>query len=112
MQVKLEVLYFALMVHLKRMLHPVERVRLFVDRASSVQPQWQLTAQNAGAVAHICRQLDGIPLALELAAARTRVLSVQAIASRLVKEIVALGGDASKFVSPRVKDRLLAKLRP
>jgi len=60
-----------------------EAVRLFVDRATSVQPQWRLTAQNAGAVAQICRQLDGIPLALELAAARTRVLSVQVIAARL-----------------------------
>ncbi|MCW5635405.1 MAG: tetratricopeptide repeat protein [Rubrivivax sp.] len=58
-------------------------VRLFVDRASAVQPRWRLDPANGPAVAAICRQLDGIPLALELAAARTRALSVQAIAERL-----------------------------
>ncbi len=60
-----------------------EAVRLFVDRASAVQPGFRLEAGNAAAVAEICRRLDGIPLALELAAARTRALSVQAIAARL-----------------------------
>jgi len=60
-----------------------EAVRLFVDRASAVQPAFRLTAANAAAVAEICRRLDGIPLALELAAARARALSVQAIAARL-----------------------------
>jgi predicted ATPase/class 3 adenylate cyclase len=58
-------------------------VRLFLDRAGSVQPTFRLDADNAAAVASICRRLDGIPLALELAAARTRALSVQAIAERL-----------------------------
>ncbi|MFT3817148.1 MAG: tetratricopeptide repeat protein [Rubrivivax sp.] len=60
-----------------------EAVRLFVDRASAVQPGFRLEAGNAAAVAEICRRLDGIPLALELAAARTRALSAQAIAARL-----------------------------
>lgn len=60
-----------------------EAVRLFLDRARAVQPSLQLDADNAAAVASICRRLDGIPLALELAAARARVLSVQAIAERL-----------------------------
>ena len=60
-----------------------EAVRLFVDRAQSVQPGFALTAQNAKAVVEICRRLDGIPLALELAAARVRSLSVEAIAERL-----------------------------
>lgn len=60
-----------------------EAVRLFVDRASAVRPAFRLDAGNAAAVSEICRRLDGIPLALELAAARTRALSVQAIAARL-----------------------------
>jgi predicted ATPase len=60
-----------------------EAVRLFVDRATAAQPAFSLTPENAAAVADICRGLDGIPLALELAAARTRALSVQAIAQRL-----------------------------
>lgn len=60
-----------------------EAVRLFVDRASAARSTFRLDEGNAAAVALICRQLDGIPLALELAAARTRALSVQAIATRL-----------------------------
>jgi predicted ATPase/class 3 adenylate cyclase len=60
-----------------------ESVRLFVDRASAVQPSFHLSPQNAAAVADICHRLDGIALAIELAAARMRVLSADAIASRL-----------------------------
>ena len=60
-----------------------EAVRLFLDRAQAVQPAFRLDDHNAPAVAEICRRLDGIALALELAAARIRTLSVQAIAARL-----------------------------
>jgi predicted ATPase/class 3 adenylate cyclase len=60
-----------------------EAVRLFVDRARAAQAAFTLDAGNAEAVAQICQRLDGIPLALELAAARTRALPVQAIAQRL-----------------------------
>lgn len=60
-----------------------ESVRLFIDRASAVQPSFHLSLQNAAAVADICHRLDGIALAIELAAARMRVLSADAIASRL-----------------------------
>lgn len=60
-----------------------EAVRLFVERARSVRPEFALTPQNARAVVDVCRQLDGIPLAIELAAARTRVLAVEQIAARL-----------------------------
>jgi predicted ATPase/transcriptional regulator with XRE-family HTH domain len=58
-------------------------VRLFCQRVSQVEPDFSLNAENAAAVAHICRRLDGIPLALELAAARAAALSVQDIAERL-----------------------------
>jgi predicted ATPase len=60
-----------------------DAVRLFIERATAAQPAFRLTAANAPAVAAICAQLDGIPLALELAAARVRTLTVEVIAARL-----------------------------
>jgi non-specific serine/threonine protein kinase len=60
-----------------------ESVRLFVDRAAAASPGFSLTDQNAAAVAEICRRLDGIPLALQLAAARIRAMAVEQIAARL-----------------------------
>jgi tetratricopeptide (TPR) repeat protein len=60
-----------------------EAVRLFIERAHGVQPGFALTLGNARAVAEVCRRLDGIPLAIELAAARVSVLSVAQIAARL-----------------------------
>ena len=60
-----------------------EAVRLFVERARLRCPDFELTERNAETVARICSGLDGIPLAIELAAARVRVLSVEEIASRL-----------------------------
>jgi predicted ATPase/class 3 adenylate cyclase len=60
-----------------------EAVRLFVDRARAVMPSFSLTPSDAAAVVEICRRLDGIPLAIELAAARVTHLSVQEIAVRL-----------------------------
>jgi predicted ATPase/class 3 adenylate cyclase len=64
-------------------LRQCEAVRLFVDRAQAVQPAFAVTPRNAPALAEICRRLDGIPLAIELAAARVRALSVEQIAARL-----------------------------
>jgi predicted ATPase/class 3 adenylate cyclase len=60
-----------------------EAVGLFVERATAASTNFRLTAQNAAAVLEICARLDGIPLAIELAAARVRMLSVEQIASRL-----------------------------
>ncbi len=60
-----------------------EAVRLFVDRATFVLPGFSVTASNAAAVAQVCARLDGIPLAIELAAARVKVLTVDQIAARM-----------------------------
>ncbi len=60
-----------------------EAVRLFVDRATAARPDFRLGPENAALVAQICRRLDGIPLAIELAAARVKVLTPQQIAARL-----------------------------
>ena len=69
-------------------------VQLFVERATAARPEFSITDANAGAVAEICHRLDGIPLALELAAARLRSMSVEAIAARLSDRFRLLtGGD-------------------
>ena len=60
-----------------------DAVRLFIDRVSAVQPGFVLSDRNAAAVADICHRLDGIPLALELAAARARAMPVETLATRL-----------------------------
>jgi predicted ATPase len=65
------------------MLLRADAVRLFVERARSRQPHFALTEQNAPAIAKICGRLDGIPLALELAAARVGALPLDRIATRL-----------------------------
>src|SRR5262249_55168758 len=60
-----------------------EAVRLFIERAVAVKPDFKITNENAPAVAEICHLLDGLPLAIELAAARVKVLTPQAMLSRL-----------------------------
>ena len=65
--------------------------RLFVERARAARPGWQLGDPEAEAVARICRRLDGLPLALELAASRLRALSAVAIADRLEDGLAVLG---------------------
>jgi predicted ATPase/DNA-binding CsgD family transcriptional regulator len=67
-------------------------VRLFVDRASAVNPDFALTEQTVEAVAEICRRLDGLPLAIELAAARTRFLTPAALLTRLERRLPLLTG--------------------
>ena len=71
-----------------------EAARLFVERAVAVQPTFEISEQNAPAIAEVCRRLDGIPLAIELAASRARALSVETIAARLGDRFRLLtGGD-------------------
>ena len=69
-------------------------VSLFTERAHAAAPGFELTAGNAAAVAEICRRLDGLPLAIELAAARVRLLPPQALASRLDERFGLLTGGA------------------
>ncbi|HET8523536.1 MAG TPA: helix-turn-helix domain-containing protein, partial [Thermomicrobiales bacterium] len=69
-------------------------VELFVERAQAVNPEFALTRQNAAAVAAICRRVDGLPLALELAAARIRALSPTALLARLDQSLPLLSGGA------------------
>jgi predicted ATPase/class 3 adenylate cyclase len=69
-----------------------EAVELFVERARAVQPAFVLTDENAPLVVDICRRLDGLPLAIELAAARTRALPVAAIHARLDQHLSLLTG--------------------
>jgi predicted ATPase/class 3 adenylate cyclase len=69
-----------------------EAVRLFAERASAVLPQFELTSANVDAVGEICRRLDGIPLAIELAAARVSAMSPEDIARRLGDRFRLLAG--------------------
>ncbi len=77
-----------------------EAVRLFVDRALATAPEFTITSENSPAVAQVCQRLDGIPLAIELAAARVKVLAVEQIAIRLDDRFRLLTG-GSQIVLPR-----------
>jgi len=77
-----------------------ESVQLFTERAKAANPNFELNTKNASAIAQICRRLDGIPLALELAAARAKVLSVEQIAERLDDRFRLLTG-GSRTALPR-----------
>jgi len=72
-----------------------EAVALFIERAKTVRPDFELTQENAAAVAEICARLDGLPLAIELAAARTRLLTPRQILERLDRRLVLLTGGSS-----------------
>jgi predicted ATPase/class 3 adenylate cyclase len=71
-----------------------EAVRLFLDRASLVSPHFQVDKENAPAIAQICYRLDGIPLAIELAAARVKMMTVEQISKRLDDRFRLLTGGA------------------
>ena len=72
----------------------VDSMRLFVERAATAKPGFKLTKENASFIAQICSRLDGIPLAIELAAARVKVLSPEQIAARLDDRFRLLTGGA------------------
>jgi non-specific serine/threonine protein kinase len=86
-----------------------EAVRLFVDRARGAQPDFDLTADNAADVIEICRRLDGIPLALELAAARVRLLGVSQIRARLGDRFKLLAQPRGR--GPSGQETLLATIQ-
>src|SRR5438309_1898102 len=71
-----------------------DAVRLFVERAGAVRPDFRVTPENAAAVAEICNQLDGLPLAIELAAARVKVLTPQAMLPKLREGLDVLASTA------------------
>lgn len=77
-----------------------EAVQLFVSRAKAKQPTFVLSASNANAIAQICRKVEGIPLSLELAAARIAMLSVEQISARLDDRLRLLTG-GSRTALPR-----------
>ncbi len=79
-----------------------DAVRLFVERARKVRPHFSVDAANGPAIARICNDLDGIPLAIELAAARVRVLGVERIAAGLGDRFQLLTGGA-RSAMPRQK---------
>ena len=78
----------------------LEAVQLFVDRAAAVRPEFRLTADNSALIARICWRLDGIPLALELAAARVKLLPLAQILDRLDDRFRLLTG-GSRAALPR-----------
>jgi non-specific serine/threonine protein kinase len=88
-----------------RALAQTEAIALFVQRAVAAAPDFELTTQNAAAVMEICRRVDGLPLAIELAAARIKVLAPTAIVARLDQRLKLLVG------GPRDRDRRQQTLR-
>src|SRR5207237_7165729 len=78
-----------------------EAVRLFIERAKAVLPSFSLNSSNARAVVEICHRLDGIPLALELAAARMNVLSAEEILAGLHDRFRLLTGGNRTSLPPQ-----------
>ncbi|MGW1783673.1 ATP-binding protein [Streptomyces sp. NPDC002143] len=79
---------------------PDEAVELLRDRAIAVRPEFQITEENLGTVTRLCADLDGLPLAIELAASRLRTLTVEQVADRLEDRFALLTG-GSRTAQPR-----------
>jgi non-specific serine/threonine protein kinase len=79
----------------------IDSIRLFVERGNTAKPDFRLTKANTRFVAQICSRLDGIPLAIELAAARVKVLSPEQIASRLDDRFRLLTGGAHRGLASK-----------
>lgn len=96
------VLSFPMLGHLSQLqtLREFESVHLFAERAAAANPELPLTQQNAFAVTQICQRLDGVPLAIELAAARVKFLTLEEIAKRL-DDRFALLTQGSRTALPR-----------
>ncbi|MDQ4127773.1 MAG: tetratricopeptide repeat protein, partial [Actinomycetota bacterium] len=78
-----------------------EAVRLFIERARAAKPDFSVTDENAPAVAEICTRLDGLPLAIELAAARIKLLPAQAMLKRLGSRLKLLSGGGARDLPQR-----------
>jgi len=91
-------------------LAPYESTRLFVERAQLIMPRFAVTQQNAPALASVCRRLDGIPLAIELAAARMRSMSVEELNQRLDQRFRLVTGGSR--TAPRRQQTLRALIEP
>ncbi len=87
-------------------------VRLFVARARDVKPEFVLTEANAPAVAEVCHRLDGLPLALELAAARVTVLPPAALLVRLERRLPLLTGGSARPAGPPAHNAGRHRLEP
>jgi predicted ATPase/DNA-binding CsgD family transcriptional regulator/predicted negative regulator of RcsB-dependent stress response len=82
----------------EELLLQVASVALFLQRARSVMPTFRLTANNAQVIAEICTRLDGLPLAIELAAARIKLLPPQMLLTRLLRSLEILTGGMSPLL--------------
>ena len=93
-------------------LHQYEAVRLFIERARAVKPDFAVTHGNAPAVAEICSRVDGLPLAIELAAAFVKVLPPSALLKRLEKRLPLLTGGARTLPARRLVPLPNARISP
>jgi len=78
-----------------------DAIRLFVERATAASANFSLTRRNGAAIVQVCQRLDGMPMALELAAARVTVLTVEQIAARLDQRLSLLVADNPAALAPR-----------